>query len=309
MRTSSEIKKPSTNKIFIFLRLLDQSVREMRRNDPLRMAGATAFFTTFAIPPILIILFQVFSIFLSRKLLGSELMAVLTNTFGKDVATQVRQTTVGFRMLVRNWYIAVPGFLFLLFVATTTFGVIKNTLDDIWNIKVKERVGILFTLGLRARSALIILATGLLFLASIFLDAIKIMAGNNIGKFYPDGARFFKGALNELATVIIVTTWFIILFRYLANGRPSWRAAVTGGLLTGILFSIGKEVLSLIMRHSNIANIYGASASIVLILLFVFYSSFILYFGASFIKVYSKKTGDAITPIDKAYSYRLERLE
>src|SRR5215813_4889879 len=101
MSTSLETKKTGTSRVLIFLRLLNQSVREMRKNDPLRMAGATAFFTTFALPPILIILFQVFSLFLNRKLIGSELMGVLTNTFGKDVAAQVRQTTVGFRMLVR----------------------------------------------------------------------------------------------------------------------------------------------------------------------------------------------------------------
>jgi membrane protein len=305
----SKVKKPATNKFLIFLRLLGQSFRELKKNDPLRMAGATAFFTTFALPPIVIILFQLFSLFLSRKLVGTELMEVLSNTFGSDVATQIRQTTVGFRMLVHNWYIAIPGFLFLLFVATTLFGVIKNTLDDIWNIKVKERPGFLFSLGLRARSTVIILVTGLLFLAGILLDGFEILAGDNIGKIFPDGGRFFKGALHQLSSILIVTTWFIVLFRYLANGRPSWRAAVTGGLLTGFLFSGGKVLLSWLMRSSNIANVYGASASIVLILLFVFYSSFIFYFGASFIKIYSDRTKDAIEPIGKAYSYRLEKLE
>lgn len=236
-------------------------------------------------------------------------MAVLSETFGADVATQISQTTVGFRTLVHHWYIAIPGFLFLLFVATTLFGVIKNTLDDIWNIKVKEKPGLLFSLALRAKSVVIIVVTGLLFLGGILLDGFELLAGDNIGKIYPDGGRFFKSALNNIATIFIVTVWFIMLFRFLGDGRPSWRAAVTGGLLTGVLFSGGKELLSLIMRNSNIANVYGASASIVLILLFVFYSSFILYFGASFIKVYSIKTGDTIEPIDKAYSYRLEKLE
>jgi membrane protein len=306
---SLQTKQPAANRVLTFLRLLIPSFHEMKKNDPLRMAGATAFFTTFALPPIIIILFQVFSLFVNRRLVGTELMKTLSDTLGSDVAQQVRQTTIGFRTLVKSWYIAIPGFLFMLFIATTLFGVIKNTFDDIWNIKVKEKAGLLFSLGLRARSAGVILITGLLFLAGILLDGFEILAGNNIGKIFPEAAKYFRGLLNEVAGFLIVTTWFIVLFRYLADGRPSWKAAIAGGALTGLLFSVGKALLSFIMRNSNLGNIYGASASMVLMLLFVFYSSFILYYGASFIKVYSDNTGNPIEPIDKAYSYRLQQLK
>ena len=292
-----------------FLRLLARSFIQMKKNDPLRMAGATAFFTTFALPPIVIILFQLFSLFLSKKLIGSELMETLSETFGSDVAEQIRHTTIGFRTMVHNWYIAIPGFLFLLFVATTLFGVIKNTLNDIWLIKLKERPGLLFNLRLRARSGAVILVTGLLFLAGMLLDGIEILAGDNIEKIFAGSGKYFKTAINEIAGIIVVTVWFIVLFRYLADGRPSWKAAIAGGFLTGLLYSGGKTLLSLLMRNNNVANIYGASASMVLMLLFVFYSSFLLYYGASFIKVYSDATGQPIEPIDKAYAYRLEKLK
>jgi membrane protein len=304
----SPTKKPAGNRVLIILRLLAQSFSEIKKNDPLRMAGATAFFTTFALPPILIILFQVFGLFLNQKLVGSELGKVLSDTLGSDVAAQIRQTTRGFRTLVQHWYTAIPGFLFLVFVATTLFTVIKNTLDDIWNIKLKEKPGILFNLGLRARSMGIILATGILFLAGIVMDGFEILAGNNIEKIWHGGGGFFKGILNEIVGVVIVTTWFIVLFRFLADGRPVWKAVIAGGLLTGLLFSVGKTLLSFIMKSSNIGSIYGASASFVLILLFVFYSSFILYFGASFIKVYSDAIGKPIEPVDKAYRYRLQEI-
>jgi membrane protein len=302
-------KKQSRGKVFTFLRLLVLSFREMKRNDPLRMAGATAFFATFALPPMVIILFQVISLVLSRKLAGTELMGTLSDTLGREAATQIRLTANGFRTLVHSWYIAIPGFLFMLFIATTLFGVIKNTLDDIWNIKVKEKTSFLFSLGLRAKSVAVILVTGLLFLGGILLDGFEILVRDNIAKVYPEGSRFFKGILNEVTGFITVTLWFIVLFRYLADGRPSGKAAVAGGILTGLLFSGGKTILSLVMKNSNLPSIYGTSASMVLMLLFVFYSSLILYFGASFIKVYSDKKGLPIEPIDKAYSYRLEKLD
>jgi len=104
----------------------------------MRMAGATAFFTTFALPPIFIILFQLFSLFLSKKVVATEMMAILSNTLGRASALQIRQTTRGFGTLARNWFIASAGFVFLVFVATTLFSVIKNSLNEIWQIKVRE---------------------------------------------------------------------------------------------------------------------------------------------------------------------------
>ncbi|RYZ36386.1 MAG: YihY/virulence factor BrkB family protein [Sphingobacteriales bacterium] len=292
-----------------YAHLLKRSFLELRKNDPLRLAGATAFFTTFALPPILIILFQLFSLFLSRKLVGSQMMQLLSSTLGTGGAAQIRETTRGFRMLATNWYIAVFLCVFLVFVATTLFVVIKNTLNDIWQVKVKDRPGIAFGLKNRARSFGAILLAGLLFLATIVMDSFEVFAGNYLDKIWPNGGQFFTGAMNEILGAVVVSTWFAILFRYLANAHPSWRVSLMGGILTGILFSAGKSLLSYIMRHSNLDNLYGASASIVLILLFVFYSSFILYFGACFIKVYAKEIQQPLKTARKAYRYNLSESE
>ena len=301
-------KKQGSNRLLVFWWSLKESFREIKKNDPLRMAGATAFFTTFALPPILIILFQLFSLFLNKRLVGVEMMKILSDTLGKESAAQMRQTTRGFGTLARNWYIAAGGFVFLVFVATTLFSVIKNSLNEIWNITVKDKPGILFNLKLRARSLAIIIAAGLLFLAGIFMDGFELLAGNYFEKIWPTGGGFFKGALNEILSVIVITTWFIVLFRYLADGRPSWRIAIAGGCLTGVLFSAGKTLLSFVMRNSNINTVYGASGSIVLILLFVFYSSFILYYGASFIKVYSEAIQQPLRLVNQAFRYQLKKL-
>lgn len=285
--------------------MLRQAFAELKRNDPLRMAGATAFFTCFALPPILIILFRLFTLFLSRKLVGPEMMEALSNTFGPEGAEQIRITTRGFRTLMQNWYTAIAWFLFLVFVATTVFIVVKNTLNVIWKVRVRERPGFLFYLRLRGRSLLIILLAGILFLAGLLLDGFEVLAGKYLDQVLPGGGIFFSGILNELIGAVIVTTWFIILFRYMADARPSWKVVIGGGFLTGILFSAGKVLLGILLRKSNIGSIYGASGSLVLLLLFVFYSSFILYFGASFIKVYAAALRQSLNPVDNAYQYRI----
>ncbi len=271
------------------------------------MAGATAFFTSFALPPILVLLFQLFSIFFARRIVGRELRELLSDTLGKQGADQLRITALGLRNLAQTWYMAVIGLLFLAFVATTLFKVIRNSLNDIWNIHV-EKTEFLADMKIRARSLFIILMAGILFLAAGVIDLIKVIAGNYIGRFWEKGGSFFTTALDEIAGILVVTTWFIVLFRYLASGRPSWRVATAGGILTGLLFYLGKAALSVLLIQSNIGAVYGAGTAIVLILLFVFYSSFILYFGASFIKEYSLLSSDPIVPSQRAYQFELHKV-
>lgn len=300
-------KQPSIRSLPVFGKLMKDSYKRLKRNDPLRMAGATAFFTSFALPPIIILLFQLFSIFFSRKLVGTKLGEILSATLGPEGSKQLRDTARSFRRMAPNEYIAVLGLVFLIFIATTLFGVIRNTLNDIWNIRL-ERSGFVYDLKFRGRSLIIILTAGILFLASAVLDIVKVLAAKYIGKLSGEGSIFFSSALQEITGILVVTIWFIVLFRYLADARPSWRVSVAGGLLTGILFSSGKFVLSTVIRNSNADAVYGAGGAIVLILLFVFYSSFILYFGASFIKEYSLLKALPILPSARAYEYELHKV-
>lgn len=290
-------------RLHILWKLLKASFSRMQQNDPLRMAGATAFFTSFALPPIIILLFQVFRLFFDRKLIGTQLGKVLSATLGKEGSEQLRNTARGFRNLAQNWYMDILGLLFLIFVATTLFKVIRNSLHDIWDIGLRK-TGFMFDLKVRGRSLAIIVTAGILFVAASIIDVVRVIAEEYIDKIWVAGSLFVTTAINEIASILVTTIWFIILFRYLANARPSWRVAKVGGILTGVLFYIGRTILSSVMSNSNAGIIYGAGASIVLILLFVFYCSFILYFGASFIKEYSLYTNDPIVPSRKAYELK-----
>lgn len=277
----------------------------MQGNDPLRMAGATAFFTTFALPPIMIILFQLFSLFLSKRTVGSEIMEVLTSTLGPEGATQLRQTTRGLRTLAQSWWLAIFGFVFLLFIATTLFMVIRNTLNDIWDIKLKKRRGFLFSLKVRLQSALFIVLTGVLFIVFVGVEAAQAIAGQYIEEVSATAGTVFRIVFSQVTAIIVITGWFIILFRFIADARPQWRVVIAGGLLTGTLFFGGKSLLALLLREGNVATVYGASGAIVLVLLFVFYSSFILYFGASFIKAYADLRQESLHPGQKATKYQV----
>lgn len=289
-------------------RLMRLSFMELKNNDPLRLAGATAFFTTFALPAVLIILIQLFGMFLNRKMFSTKLFEHLSEILGRNGTAQIKYTLVNFRALGDNVWSIVFGFLLLLFIATTLFMVIKNSLDQIWKIRVKDKPGLLFFLKLRGRSFVIILLGGLLFLISLLIDGIQALLHDYIDYLGPRAGNFLNSVVNELLFITVVSAWFTLLFRYLTDGRPSWRTAITGSIFTAVLFSMGKLILKTLLAHSNLDNIYGASGSIVLILLFVFYSSFIFYYGGCFINVLSNELNEPILPVKEAYRYKLQEI-
>jgi membrane protein len=301
--------KSLLDRISILLHLMRRSLVELKANDPLRMAGATAFFTTFALPAILIILIQLFGIFVNPSKIRSDLIERLANVLGNTSAMQIKVTLEGFRSLSQNWYVTVIGFMFLMFVATTLFAVIKNSLDQIWGIKIRPHPGMVFNLKNRARSLVIIVLAGLLFFLGLFVEGFQVYLANYLKEIWRDGAVFFIWAINEIVFVIIVTVWFTNLFRFLTAGRPRFSHALAGGFFTGILFTTGKIILRYLMGYSNISTIYGASSSTVLILLFVFYSSIIFYYGGCFVKVLSEEYNAPIRPVKEAFSFELLEVE
>ncbi|RYG21917.1 MAG: YihY/virulence factor BrkB family protein, partial [Chitinophagaceae bacterium] len=290
----------------LFFKHLKMAFKLFQKNDPLRLAGATAFFANFALPPILLILIRLFGFFVDRRTFATRLFERLSGVLDDSSITQIREVLRNIRGVDYNWLATILSFVFFMFVATTLFGVIKNSLDQIWSIGMNEKMGILFNLKLRGRSMIIILLAGLLFFVGVLADSIKAFIGAYLNPAAPTFGKIFLSILNELVFIAIVTTWFAVLFRFLTNGRPSWRVAIKGGLLTGILFTLGKHILRVMLPLSNIGTVYGTSGSIVLVMLFVFYSSFIFYFGACFVKILSDTGKKKIRPIKGAFLYELK---
>lgn len=296
------------NSARLFFIRFNAAFKLFQKNDPLRLAGATAFFANFALPPILLILIRLFGFFIDKKLLTTRLFDRLAYILDDDSTGLIRQILKNIRGIDHQWYATLLSFVFFLFVATTLFNVIKNSMDQIWSIGKKDHAGLMFTMKLRARSMVIILLAGLLLMVGFVTDIIQDFIGIYLNNAAPTFGKLFLIALNQLLFIIIVMTWFTVLFRFLTNGRPTWNTALKGGILTAILFAIGKNILRILLPMSGIGNIYGTSGSIVLIMLFVFYSSFIFYFGACYIKILSDDKETPIRPIKGAFNYEIKEV-
>ncbi len=289
MQMIQPVEKPS--QLIILAGSLLPAVKLLRKNDPLRLAGATAFFTTFALPPIVFILAQLFGLLTEPKMIGRGLIENLGSSLGQQGAEQVKDVIFSIRDFSKHNYVIIPGFVFLLFVATSLFSVIKHSFEQIWEVKRSEKTRFVESLASRLKSLAVIILVGVLFFAELLLRSIETVSGDYVEKIFGNGSIYFKIVFSQVTAALIVSAWFIILFRFLTHGRPRWKAAIIGGFLTGILFIAGRFILKALLIKGNVGTLYGTSGSFVLVLLFVFYTSFILYFGACFIKVYSDKMG------------------
>jgi membrane protein len=296
-------------KIPNILNLSAKAFQVFNANDPLRLAGATAFFTSFALPAILIILIQIFGPLVSRKEMSRQLIQNLGDVIGENTATELHQTLRNVHNLPGNWLFATGLFLFLLFVATTLFKVIRDSLNQLWDIRIEAHAGIAFTLKERGKGVAAILVGGLLFLGVFLAESLLTLLRQYFNEQFQAEGLWFIGILKEFISFIISAAWFMVLFKFLPDARPSWKVAMTGGFFTGILFTLGKLLLQWLLTYSNMQTIYGASTSIVLLLLFVFYSSFIFYYGACFTKVWAEAHDLSIRPGKHALKYEMKSLK
>lgn len=280
--------------------LIKQSFRELFSNDPLRLAGATAFFTTFALPAILLIILQLVRLALPWKQGKEELFTKLTKYVGRDSASHLINVLKGFESVADNWISAITGFIFLLFVATTLFKVIKNSINQIWNIKVVAKKTFTLALKMRLKELIIICSAGILFLFTIFLDGMQAFASEEFISRSRVAAFIFSNTTGFIISVIIATIWFGLIFSFLPDGRLPIGVSFFGAFITSILFNIGKLVLKSALHNGNLNTIFGNSAAVVLLLLFVFYSALIFYLGAAFVKVLAERRGVSIQPLPHA---------
>jgi membrane protein len=291
------------------LHTLKAAFQLLQSNDPLRLAGATAFFASFALPPILLILIQVMGLLFDRKSIGKQLLLRLGDIVGKDSAHQVIITLRGFRGLAQTWPVSIVLFVFLSFVSTTLLSVIRSSLNQLWKIHIPVKENFLQSMLGRLRSLMVIGAAGILFLAGLMAESAHAFLGTYIKDLLPGAAFAFNGVFSQLLSLIIVTAWFMVLFRYLPDARPHWKVAFAGALLTGVLFNTGKLLLRRLLSGGNLGLLYGASASAVLLMLFIFYSAIILYYGAAFTKVWSEFKNRPMQPLRKATFYELADVE
>lgn len=258
-----------------------------KHNDPLRLASSAAFFTLFSLPPIFILLISVFGTLFSDALITGELFERLAKLVGENVASQVELILTNFVSLQGNG-LAALSFVFLTFVATTLFSVIQKSVNQLWSIRLKKDEHIKRALRERFRALLIIFSSGLLFLASLVLETTFAFINDRYTIWSVDFQLHLIHLLNRVFGFCVEATWFAIILRFLPFANMPAKAIWVGAGLTAFLFLIGKLAMVRLLVNSDLSTLYATSGSVVVLLLFIFYSAMIFFFGASFTLVYAK---------------------
>lgn len=262
--------------------VLKKAANRLQKNNPLLLAGATAFFATFALAPIFIIVVQLLGILVGKEEIKGNIMRKLTESAPDDSVDQLRRTISGLEQLSGAWYMNAGLILFLFFTSSTLFVIIRSSLYRLWRIKRVQEKSLGFTLRKRFFSVALMISAGVLLVLGLLGEGLQSSFASLIAELSPSAAGYFKSVYRHFISGMIAWVWFGVVFRFLTDARPQWKTVLAGGLFTAILFTLGKLLLQAILGGSNIPLVFGASASLVLLQLFVFYISLLIYYGAAF---------------------------
>ncbi len=259
------------------------------------MAGATAFFTSFSLPFIVIILVQLFGLALDRHKVTQQLFHSLSEVLGTSGEQQIRDISRGFRRLATNGWVATGGFIFLLFVVTTLFKVIKDSIHQLWRVAPSANK-LTSSLLPRVKAVGLIVLIGILFLLDVFVEGLLALLRYALAGEGQATVSVVFTLVEQLISFVIFSAWILCVLLFLPDERYSLRVTLKGALFTGALFTLGKLLLRWLLVSSNIQSIYGSAGAFVIVLLFVFYMALILYYGAAFTAVIAERSKAALRP-------------
>ena len=197
----------------------------------------------------------------------------------------------------------------MLLGATSIFAEIQDSINQIWGIKPKPRRGWLKMLQNRFLSFSLVVSLGFLLVVSLAVSSVIEGFSNRIKQNFPDITFVIIYILNLLFTFLVTMLIFGSVFKVLPDAKIKWRHVISGAIITTVLFMLGKFAISFYIRRTNIGTTYGAAGSLVILLLWIYYSSIILYMGAEFTKAYALELGTPIVPSDYAVATKTVELE
>ncbi|HEX7190423.1 MAG TPA: YihY/virulence factor BrkB family protein [Thermoanaerobaculia bacterium] len=251
-----------------------------------RLGAALAYYTIFSVGPILLIAVSIAGLVFGQEAAQGGIAAELQGVFGANVATELNTIIASAGRKGSGTIAMIIGIVTLFFGAAGVFGQLKDALNTIWNVEPKKSGGILTTIRERFLSMAMVLGIGFLLLVSLVIDAVISAMGHWISARFPGGEAVFQ-MLQLLVSLGVITVLFAMIFRYLPDTKVEWRDVWLGAGFTALLFVIGKFALGLWLGKGSLGSAYGAAGSLVILLVWIYWSAQILFFGAEFTQVYA----------------------
>lgn len=281
------------------------------RNEPWARSATIAYYALFSLPSLLIIVVSIAGYFFGRQAVQGRITQEIGEFIGLEAARAIENMVANAALTESSTFAIIFGVAFLIFGATGVFFQLKAAMNNIWNIAAKKNtvwrvvVDRLISFGM-------VMVVGLLMLVSLIISAVLTAVSDYLAEIAPAITRFLVDVANFLISLIIITSLFAAIFKWLPDVKIKWRTTYYGAMLTTVLFLIGEYIIGFYFGQSDPGSVYGGASSVVLILLWVYYTCLIVFFGAEFTLQYALHKKEKVEPnehAEPAIYQELERLE
>ena len=276
-------------------------------SDSFSYAGSISFSTIFSLPAILIVALSIASTFYERGVVQTELLKQVGELIGKESTLEIEKIILNASTDSSGVLARIFGVLTLLFSATAVFSSLQSSLNNMMGIRAKRQKSWVKYLLNRLVSFALVISIGFVLLVSLLIDVVLVVFQNILIRYMDGLTTYLIAAINLGVSIAIITSMFALMFKVLPDARIRWRDVWVGALITTVLFTAGKYLIGLYLGSTTISSAYGAAGSLVIILIWVYYSTLIFLFGGQFVAEVATAGGRHIRPY--GHAIRVEFIE
>lgn len=291
------------------LQVLKDTFTGFMADKGLKLSASLSYYTLFSLAPMLLLIISLASTFYGRDAIEGRVFFEIRDLIGNDAAAQIQQVIKNLELSGKTTLSLVIGIFTLILGATTVFGEIQDSINMIWKVKAKPKKGWLKLIKDRLRSGSIIIGLGFLLIVSLIANGIIVGLSSILEEYFPSFTILLLNIANIAISFLVITVLFGVIFKVLPDAKIKWRDVRAGAFFTACLFLLGRYVIGLYITTTGAGSPYGAAGSIIVILLWVYYTAAILYFGAEFTRAYAIFKGRHIQPADYAVYVEQRELE
>ena len=273
----------------------------------IKMSASLSYYTVFSIAPLLLLLISLAGAFFGRDAIQGKVFGEINGLLGNEAAAQIQEIIKNMELSGQTTFSLIISGIMLIVGATTVFGDIQDSINSIWRVKAKPKRGWVKLLKDRLLSSSLIVGLGFLLVVTLIVNGALVALGEMLQRFFPDVTVMLLQLLNIVITFIVITILFGAIFKILPDAKIAWKDVRMGAFFTACLFMLGRYLIAIYIEQAGTASTYGAAGSIIIILVWVYYTAAILYFGAEFTRVYADYIGVRIEPA--SYAVYVEQHE
>ncbi|MGQ8869853.1 YihY/virulence factor BrkB family protein [Myroides sp. TSA_177.3] len=276
--------------------LLKDSVMDFLDDRATKFSAALSYYTIFALPPLIILIISASGFFIEEKDVSAFFYQQVSDLVGPNTAREVENAMNNVTLNRSGVLPTVIGIAMLLFSASGVFAEIQSSINYIWGFVAKPEKSVIRMIKNRLLSFAMIASVGFLLLVSLLINSLASILYDYLAEFFAESTIYLVKVLNNAIVFVLITFLFALIFKTLPNGIIRLKDAFVGAGFTAVLFMIGKWGIGIYLGTTATSSLYGAAGSIIVMLMWVYYSAMILYFGAEFTKNYALLFGERIRP-------------